>query len=130
MEYALITDALVYLVRQPGNLLSKVKHQTLNPLPEYTISPHRSTVLKLNPVKPEMKRTTVMIPEKLKFRADRRANAVGISRGAFICESLKRALKSDRIAALDDPYMRDDSVYDSDIPNDLAQNYDKHLYGD
>ena len=79
---------------------------------------------------PTMKRTTVMIPEDLKIRAARRANAVGISLGGFIRESLERALKSDGSAALDDPYMRDDSVYDGDIPDDLAQNHDKYLYGD
>jgi len=42
-----------------------------------------------------MKRTTVMIPEDLKIRASKRANAVGISLGEFIRESLKRALKPD-----------------------------------
>ena len=41
-----------------------------------------------------MKRTTVMIPEDLKIRAAKRANAVGISLGEFIRESLEKALKS------------------------------------
>ncbi len=66
-----------------------------------------------------MKRTTVMIPEDLKIRAARRANAVGISLGGFIRESLERALKSDGNLAVDDPYMSDNSVYEGDIPADL-----------
>ena len=41
-----------------------------------------------------MKRTTIMIPEDLKIRATRRANAIGISLGEFIRESLEKALKS------------------------------------
>ncbi len=77
-----------------------------------------------------MKRTTVMIPEDLKIRAALRANAVGISLGGFIRESLERALKSDDNVALDDPYMSDNSVYEGDIPADLAQNHDKYIYGD
>lgn len=77
-----------------------------------------------------MKRTTIMIPEDLKIRAARRANAVGISLGGFIRESLEKALKSDSKVAHDDSYMSDDSVYEDDIPADLAQNHDKYLYGD
>ena len=77
-----------------------------------------------------MKRTTIMIPEDLKIRAARRANAVGISLGGFIRESLERALNSDSKVALDDPYLSDNSVYEGDIPADLAQNHDKYLYGD
>jgi hypothetical protein len=71
-----------------------------------------------------------MIPEDLKIRAARRANAVGISLGGFIRESLERALKSDGNLAFEDPYMSDNSVYEGDIPADLAQNHDQYLYGD
>jgi hypothetical protein len=69
-----------------------------------------------------------MIPDDLKIRAARRANAVGISLGGFIRESLERALRSDGKSALDDSYMSDNSVYDGDIPEDLSQNHDKYLY--
>ena len=77
-----------------------------------------------------MKRTTIMIPEDLKIRAARRANAVGISLGGFIRESLERALNSDSKVALDDSYLSDNSVYEGDMPADLAQNHDEYLYGD
>ncbi|CAB1073807.1 hypothetical protein D1AOALGA4SA_1954 [Olavius algarvensis Delta 1 endosymbiont] len=77
-----------------------------------------------------MKRTTIMLPEDLKIRATRRANAVGISLGGFIRESLERALKTNGNVVLDDPYLSDNSVHDGDISADLAQNHDKYLYGD
>jgi hypothetical protein len=77
-----------------------------------------------------MKRTTVMIPEDLKIRAAKRANLVSISLGGFIRESLERALKSDTTRTLDDPFLTDNTIYESDTPVDLAQNHDKYLYGD
>ena len=76
-----------------------------------------------------MKRTTVMIPEDLKIRATRKAYAEGISLGGFIRESLEKALRSDENELIEDPYMSDDSVYEGDIPADLAKNHDEYLYG-
>lgn len=77
-----------------------------------------------------MKRTTVMIPEDLKIRASRRANAVGISLGEFIRESLEKALKSIPAGSIDDPFLNDNAVYGGDTPVDLALDHDKHLYED
>jgi len=47
-----------------------------------------------------------MIPEDLKNRASRRANAVGISLGEFIREALEKALKSNPSSSLDDPFLK------------------------
>jgi len=77
-----------------------------------------------------MKRTTVMIPEGLKTRATQRANSAGLSLGAFIRESLERALKSDTAGTIDDPFLMDNAVHESDTGIDLAQNHDEYLYGD
>ena len=77
-----------------------------------------------------MKRTTVMIPDDLKNRAVKRAEAMGISLGEFIRESLKRNLKSDNALPFVDSYMSDSAVYEGDTPDDLAQNHDKYIYGD
>ncbi len=77
-----------------------------------------------------MKRTTVMIPEDLKIRAARRANAVGISLGEFIRESLEKALKSNPNNFLDDPFMNDNAVFEGETPVDLALDHDKYLYED
>ena len=77
-----------------------------------------------------MKRTTVMIPEDLKVRAERRANSAGLSLGAFIRESLERALKSEAVGKWDDPFLTDDAVYEGETEFDLAQNHDHYLYGE
>ncbi len=77
-----------------------------------------------------MKRTTVMIPEDLKIRAAKRANAVGISLGEFIRESLEKALKSNPAGFLDDPFLNDNAVFGGDTPVDLALDHNKYLYED
>jgi len=77
-----------------------------------------------------MKRTTVMIPEDLKIRAAKRANAVGISLGEFIRESLEKALKTNPADVLDDPFLSDNAVFEGETPVDLALDHDKYLYED
>ena len=75
-----------------------------------------------------MKRTSVMIPEDLKIRAAKRANAVGISLGEFIRESLEKALKTNPADVLDDPFLSDNAVFEGETPVDLALDHDKYLY--
>ena len=53
-----------------------------------------------NYVENAMKRTTVMLPEDLKNRAIRHANAIGISLGVFIRESLEKAVLMDILPTL------------------------------
>ena len=77
-----------------------------------------------------MTRTTVMMPEDLKIRAARRANAVGISLGEFIRESLEKALRTNPVGSLDDPFLNDNAVFGGDTPVDLALDHDKYLYED
>jgi hypothetical protein len=47
-----------------------------------------------------------------------------------IRESLEKAMNSGGKVASDDPYLSDNSLYEGNIPADLAQNHDKYLYGD
>jgi hypothetical protein len=77
-----------------------------------------------------MKRKTIMILEDLKIRAARRAKAVGLFLVGSIRESLEKAMNSGGKVASDDPYLSDNSLYEGNIPADLAQNHDKYLYGD
>jgi hypothetical protein len=77
-----------------------------------------------------MKRTTVMIPDDLKIRASKHASSVGISLGEFIRESLEKALKSNPVGLLDDPFFSDNVVFEGDTPIDLALDHDKYLYED
>ena len=71
-----------------------------------------------------------MIPEDLKIRASKYANAVGISLGEFIRESLEKALKSNPAGSIDDPLLNDNAVFGGDTPVDLALDHDKYLYED
>jgi len=75
-----------------------------------------------------MKRITVMIPEDLKIRATRRANAIGISLGEFIRESLEKALKSRLVGPFDDPYLNDNAVFEGETLVDLALDHDEYLF--
>jgi hypothetical protein len=59
-----------------------------------------------------------MIPEDLKIRAAKRANAIGISLGEFIRESLEKTLKSNPAGSFDDPFLKDNAVFGGDTPVD------------
>jgi predicted DNA-binding protein len=76
-----------------------------------------------------MKRTTVMIPEDLKTRAERRARRTGSSLGALVRESLEAALR-EPVAAAEDPLFADRAVFRGSLPKDLAAEHDTYLYGD
>ena len=78
-----------------------------------------------------MKRTTIMLPEDLKIRALTRAKRLGLSLGAFIRDSIERALipKTDNLID-DDPFFSDTVVFEAKTPADLAKNHDEYLYGD
>jgi hypothetical protein len=68
-----------------------------------------------------------MIPEDLKIRAARRANAEDISLGEFIRESLEKALRSNPAGFLDDPFLNDNAVFEGETPVDLALDHDEYL---
>jgi plasmid stability protein len=70
-----------------------------------------------------------MLPDDLKARATRKARSVGVSLGAFIRESLEKALDSEARQADDDPLLADDAVYEGSTEVDVAENHDEYLYG-
>lgn len=77
-----------------------------------------------------MKRTTIMLPEKLKAKAERHARVQGISLSELIRESLARSLGPQaREAAAQDPFLNDTATFEGG-PRDLARNHDRYLYGD
>jgi hypothetical protein len=77
-----------------------------------------------------MKRTTIMLPAKLKARAERRARTQGISLSELIRDSLARALERQaRRSADEDPFLADTATFTGG-PRDLARNHDRYLYGD
>jgi hypothetical protein len=74
-----------------------------------------------------MKRTTVMIPEDLKARAERRARRTGVSFGSLVRDSLQAALR-EPVPAAEDPFLSDAAVYRGAVPRDLSARHDHYLY--
>lgn len=75
-----------------------------------------------------MHRTTVMIPEALKVRAQLFARERGLSFGELVRECLERRL--DREAGADhvgDPLFSA-PPWTGDTPSDLAKDHDRYLY--
>jgi len=76
-----------------------------------------------------MHRTTIMLPEDLKEKAQRRADSRGISLGELVRECL-----SDRLAAevvtrrLADPVFSA-PAWKGEAPHDLGDEHDRYLYG-
>ena len=77
-----------------------------------------------------MKRTTIMLPPKLKLKAQQRANALGMSLGKFIRAAIEKSLELPPATLEADPIFDDVEVYSGDVPKDLAENHDKYLYGE
>ena len=76
-----------------------------------------------------MKRTTIMLPARLKAQAERRARTQGVSLSALIRESLARSLaRSAHQSAAEDPFLNDNVTFEGG-PRDLARNHDRYLYG-
>lgn len=74
-----------------------------------------------------MTRTTIMLPEDLKLRAQETARRMGISLGELIRETLevKLSRNADR---QDDPLFEEVPVYRGDVHADLSEEHDRYLY--
>ncbi len=74
-----------------------------------------------------MKRTTIMLPDQLKSRANQLAHQQGISLGELIRRALthlcQRKLEQPRNA-----FFADEHVYEQETPSNLAKNHDDNLY--
>lgn len=77
-----------------------------------------------------MKRTTIMLPPRLKAQAEREASKAGVSLGAFVRQSLASALERRDGGSAGDPLLSDHLVFDDAGPADVAENHDDYLYGD
>ncbi len=73
-----------------------------------------------------MKRTTIMLPRKLKAQADHLAKSQGISLGELIRDALSRSLDT-RKRRERDPLFADTAAVADDWPADVAANHDKYL---
>ena len=77
-----------------------------------------------------MKRTTVMLPEELKSRAELSAERMGISLGELIREALAERLVDIDRPRSEDPLFKNVSIYTGPVPSDIAERHDEYLYGD
>ena len=77
-----------------------------------------------------MQRTTIMLPEALKRRANQRAAAQGVSLGKFIRKAIAADLERGPVVSASDPLFSDAEGFAGEAPTDLAANHDHHLYGE
>lgn len=76
-----------------------------------------------------MHRTSLMMPEDLKVRAERKSRQLGMSMGQFVRLSLEDELaKYERHDP--DPLLADTVVYRGAAPDNVSQEHDALLYGD
>ncbi|MEW6482567.1 MAG: hypothetical protein AB1397_06165 [bacterium] len=75
-----------------------------------------------------MNRTTILLPEKLKWDANLKARGLGLSLGEFIRTSLEQALKKDFSNLKNDPFVKDNKFYSKNIERDLSLKHDNYIY--
>lgn len=75
-----------------------------------------------------MHRTTIMLPEPLKLRAQAMAKQRGVSLGELIRKALIAELE-DPLRGLDDDLLfSDTATFSGDTPPDLSEDHDRYLY--
>ncbi len=75
-----------------------------------------------------MYRTTIMLPETLKSRVVREAQAQGISLGEFVRGALDAAVRSRESDRPTDSLLTDCALYGGETPTDMADRHDGYLY--
>jgi len=75
-----------------------------------------------------MNRTTIMLPEELKRRAQERASADGISFGELVRRSLAATVSTPPPQRTEDPLFADSGTYLGQAPSDLSEEHDQYLY--
>jgi hypothetical protein len=76
-----------------------------------------------------MHRTTIMLPDTLKKRAEERARLMKISLGEFLREAAEKMLQQEERKWLDDPLASNAFVVAEPGPSDVSENVDRYLYG-
>jgi hypothetical protein len=76
-----------------------------------------------------MKRTTIMLPARLKSRVEYRARSEGVSLGEFVRMALTEALRvAEAAEPSHDSLLVDPDVFDGEIPPDTSEQHDTYLY--
>lgn len=76
-----------------------------------------------------MHRTTIMLPEGLKKRMEKKAKQVNMSLGELVRASVESYLLRDSTSWKDDPLATDSFVIQDHSPADVSSNINKYLYG-
>jgi len=72
-----------------------------------------------------MKRTTIILPEQLKYQAEQYAKQNGMSLAEFVRESIRKNLSS---KVKRDSLFLDEHYFLGDGEDDIAENHDDYLY--
>ncbi|MCE5277848.1 MAG: hypothetical protein ABFD92_03675 [Planctomycetaceae bacterium] len=76
-----------------------------------------------------MRRTTIMLPDKLRHNASRRAKARSMSLGAFIRSCMQAQIDAEG-GDEQDPLFADTATYKDSGPANISERLDDYLYGD
>ncbi|MDA8140366.1 MAG: ribbon-helix-helix domain-containing protein [Desulfobacteraceae bacterium] len=76
-----------------------------------------------------MQRTTIMLPEDLKARAEEKSRQQGVSLGEFVREALTKLL-NDINNDTEDSFFSDNAIFTGDAPKDLSSHHDDYIYGE
>jgi hypothetical protein len=77
-----------------------------------------------------MHRTTILLPHELRLKAQRQAQARGVSLGELIRQALNLILSHPLKSEPVDSFFTDRVSYQGPAPSDLSENHDRHLYGE
>ena len=77
-----------------------------------------------------MSRTTVVLPEDLRFRARERARRDGITFAELVRQAIVARLGSPGEGIEEDPVFGDVLVYEGAVPPSLSEEHDVDLYGE
>jgi predicted DNA-binding protein len=75
-----------------------------------------------------MHRTTIMLPDDLKTKAEEVSRKKGLSLGEFVREAVRDQVEKAE-EDTGDSFFCDTAVYRGPAPIDLSGNHDEHLYG-
>jgi hypothetical protein len=77
-----------------------------------------------------MRRTTLMLPDDLKERAQSLAKRRRVSFGELVRRLLWREVDAAQQPDPADPFFADTAVWEGPTPGDVAERHDDYLYGD
>ena len=77
-----------------------------------------------------MFRTTIMLPQDLKLKAEEKAHRLRMSFGGYVRKALRDSLFGEaKSKTAKDTFLSDRAVYSGRTPKDVAGRHDDYLYG-